>query len=113
MEPINLQTLVDNADDFELPIITTLRKTLETEPDASLAAKLADDIKSLSQSEVSEDGSTEGIEGSLFYIWMSIIDIARCTPADHPWQDRLAQALDILRQTDDSDAKEVSAIRVR
>lgn len=83
---VDLQKLVDSVDGFERPVVSLLRATLEYEADTSLVAvKLADDIKFICRVEVFKiagrsGDSNEGLEDSLFYVWMLVIDIARCIP---------------------------------
>ncbi|KAI1116736.1 hypothetical protein F5Y14DRAFT_406422 [Nemania sp. NC0429] len=82
-------------DAFERPMYNLLRATLQYPADTeSLAAKLAEDIVFICQAEAQK----EGVKGFLFFIWTIIIDIARCVPPDHPWQDCLVRAIHHLRQ---------------
>lgn len=82
-------------DEFERPMYNLLRATLQYPADTELvAAKLAEDIKFICQAEDQKDG----VKGSIFFIWTIVIDIARCVPPDHPWQDCLVRAIDNLRQ---------------
>lgn len=78
------------------PILKVLEATLRY-PSTSKAksAKLANDIVFFG---VSAEESFPA-DGDIFWsIWWVVIDIARCVPEDHPWQDILVQALDTLRQ---------------
>lgn len=103
---IDLQYILDTASVAERAILTVFKATLDYEADTSLAAaKLAEDVKFVCRAEDAKvasrtEGSKVGLEGSLFTVWWLLLDIARCTPSGHPWQDRLVQAVEILRQTE-------------
>lgn len=116
---VDLQNLVGTAGDFQSPMLSLLRATLEYEADTSLVgAKLAEDIKFICKAEALKvasrtEGSKKGTEGALFYVWWLVIDIARCIPPDHPWQDRLVQAVEHLRHEEGVAPNSVSGLQLK
>jgi len=88
-----LQSLGDlehHADDRA--IFDVLKATLQYPANAQAkGVKLADDIIFLSESK-------EGGGPGLWWVWMVVLDIARCIPPGHSWQDSLLQCLDNLCQ---------------
>lgn len=107
---IHLKRLVDQANDYERPAAKIFKATLEYEADTALiAAKLADDIQFVCRAEDRHTASQVGEEadpaeknsGFLHWVWMLVVDIARMAPPDHPLQDALVLALNILRQKEE------------
>lgn len=104
---IDLEGLVDQVNDYERPAARIFKATLEYEADAALiASKLAEDIQFVCRAEDLHTASQVGEgpdpaeknSGFLHWVWMLVVDIARMAPPDHPLQDALVLALDILRQ---------------
>lgn len=80
---------------YERAILNVLKATLQYPATPRLKAeKLADDISFFCQEE------DTGI--ILWSVWFVVIEIAGCIPPDHPWQQCLLQALDILRHRNDT-----------
>lgn len=113
----DLQLLVDDTEEYERPIARLIATTVAYEADTGLkAAKLANDIKFICQAEdikvkSRSNGSTEGIEEVLSNIWYLVIDIARLTPPNHPRQNCLVEAVEILRQTEGTAPSMVSNVK--
>lgn len=96
--------------DRERPIFMALKATLQSPTNLQVKSeKLVDDILLFCRQEV------EGVrnDGVLWWIWWIIIDIARCIPAGHLWQDSLIVALESLRQREDGVYKQSRDENVR
>ncbi|KAI1085365.1 hypothetical protein F5B20DRAFT_518050 [Whalleya microplaca] len=93
---VNLQSVEDqDLLDTERAIFNLLKASLQYPADAKLiAAKVTDDINFICRAEDRSGGDAN----IMWYVWSVIIEIARCVPSDHPWQDCLAQAVDGLRR---------------
>lgn len=93
---INPQLVVDaKFTDSERALFDLLKEALEDSANPETkGAKLAGVIKVFF-----ERGEGDPDE-RLWGIWSVIIDIVRCVPPDHPWQDSLVQSLHQLRQQD-------------
>lgn len=89
-----------HCEDFNRPILKILKATLQYRASPELKSiKLADDINFLCTSaDACGAPGRPGNNNILWIIWMIVLDLARCIPADHPWQDSLVLALDRLRR---------------
>jgi len=89
---INLQFVEDlNLSAQERAICNIFRATLQFPADAQAKGmKLANDI------DLCNKAVNQG--NPLWGAWIVLLDISRCIPPDHPWQDGLLQCLDNLRR---------------
>lgn len=96
---VNLQFVESDLADYERPMYKVLKATLEypADPEAK-ALKLADDIRFVT-------GWKDDVDDAscvLWQLWSLVLNIAKCIPPDHPWQQSLILALDTLQRRDDS-----------
>lgn len=90
---INPELVEDtNYTDSDRTIFNALKDALQDSANPQASAKVADAINAIC-------GSAQGDE-ILPDIWSVIIDIARCIPPGHPYQDSLVRSLDELRGQD-------------
>lgn len=102
---VSLQYVEDrHAQDHDRPIFQMLKATLQYPTSPSMKGfKLANDIVFFSTSNEKVGPPGGGSNKEIFWdIWRVIIDIARCIPEGHPWQDALLGALNRLRQREGS-----------
>ncbi|KAJ3564024.1 hypothetical protein NPX13_g7989 [Xylaria arbuscula] len=80
--------------------LNILRATLQYPAHPSIkSAKLAHDIIFIVDANNCKD-SNEGTPDVIWYVWSLILEISKCIPPDHPWQDSLLQAIGHLRGQD-------------
>ncbi|KAF2965658.1 hypothetical protein GQX73_g7920 [Xylaria multiplex] len=77
--------------------LKVLSATLRYPTNAGIkSTKLAEDIKFI----VNANNAKEGTSDILLYVWSLILEISKCIPPDHPWQDSLLQAIGYLGRQD-------------
>lgn len=89
-----------HTQDFDLPILNVLKSTLQYRSSPEMkSVKLANDINFICKS-AELYGAPGGVatQDILWWVWLVLLDIVRCIPAGHPWQDSLVLAVQHLRQ---------------
>jgi hypothetical protein len=95
---ISLRFIEDNLDDYDQPIFQIFKATLQYPADVQLkSTKLAEDFKFVCEAH-NPAYPEHGSGNDMFYSWLLLIQISQAIPPDHPWQDCLVRAIDILRQ---------------
>lgn len=102
----NLQLGPSQASPSETAMFNLLKANLEFPAGSTVKAKkLVDDIIFIYT-------STEDSPYCSWQLWPMVVALAACIPPDHEWQTSLVEALHLLRQLDDSVAKDDSKVGI-